>query len=184
MEGAGTSALSFFLYVRDINMNEEFLHQIEQIITRLGYECVHVGIKNDFGKLRLQILIDTLGGINVDDCEQVSKRVNKFLDDSSDIPGLDKGRYYLEVSSPGVERPLYKLTDYERFSGREARIRLSDPIEGRKTFTGLLAGISEGCVNISCEGEVKRIPFGSIKGGNLVYRFENDKHDNRKGRKK
>lgn len=162
-------------------MNEDFLQQVELIITRLGFECVHVGIKNDFGKLRLQILIDTLGGINVDDCELVSKRVNKFLDESPDIPGLDKGRYYLEVSSPGVERPLYKLTDYQRFSGREARIRLSDPIEGRRTFTGILAGIDEDYVNITCEGEVKRIPFGSIKGGNLVYRFNDD---NKKGRKK
>ena len=166
-------------------MDTNFLHTIEEIITRLGYECVHVGIKNDFGKLRLQILIDTLGGINVDDCELVSKRVNKFLDESPDLPELEKGRYYLEVSSPGVERPLYKLGDYERFSGREARLRLSSPIEGRKTFTGKILGIDGEAVKILCEDEERLIPFANIKGANLVYRFEDDKNrTKRKERRK
>ena len=166
-------------------MDTNFLHNIEEIITRLGYECVHVGIKNDFGKLRLQILIDTLGGINVDDCELVSKRVNKFLDESPDLPELEKGRYYLEVSSPGVERPLYKLGDYERFSGREARLRLSSPIEGRKTFTGKILGVESEAVKILCEDEERLIPFANIKGANLVYRFEDDKqHKKRKERRK
>ena len=153
-------------------MNDNFLLRIEQIITGLGYECVHVGIKNDFGKIRLQILIDTIGGINVDDCELVSKRVNKFLDEAADQPGLDKGRYYLEVSSPGLERPLYKLGDYERFSGREARLRLSTPTEGRKTFTGVLSGVMDGKVNINCEDGLHSIPFTDIKSANLVFRFE------------
>ena len=164
-------------------MDDNFLHTIEQIVTGLGYECVHVGIRNDAGKLRLQILIDTLGGINVDDCERVSKRINKFLDESPDIPETGKGRYYLEVSSPGVERPLYKLNDYERFSGREARLRLSEPVEGRKTFTGIIAGINEGYVELKCDDENYSIPFTNIKGANLVFRFDNDKQ-NKKGRKK
>ena len=164
-------------------MDDNFLHAIENIVTGLGYECVHTGIRNEAGKLRLQILIDTLGGINVDDCERVSKRVNKFLDENPDIPETGKGRYYLEVSSPGVERPLYKFSDYERFSGKEARLRLSDPIEGRKTFTGIIIGINEGYVELQCEDENYSIPFTNIKGANLVFRFDNDKHD-KKGRKK
>ena len=156
-------------------MDDNFLLHIEQIITGLGYECVHVGIRNDYGKIRFQILIDTLGGINVDDCEIVSKRVNKFLDEAADQPGLDKGRYYLEVSSPGVERPLYKLGDYERFAGREARLRLGSPIEGRKTFTGTLLGVNGDNVNIDCEDGKYTIPFTDIKGANLVFRFEDGK---------
>ena len=164
-------------------MDDNFLHTIENIVTGLGYECVHIGIRNDTGKLRFQILIDTLGGINVDDCERVSKRVNKFLDESPDIPETGKGRYYLEVSSPGVERLLYKLNDYERFSGREARLRLSEPVEGRKTFTGIIIGINEGCVELKCEDENYSIPFTNIKGANLVFRFDTEKQ-NKKGRKK
>ena len=165
-------------------MDTNFLHTIEQIVTGLGYECVHVGIKNDFGKLRLQILIDTLGGINVDDCEAVSKRVNKFLDESPEVPELEKGRYYLEVSSPGVERPLYKLGDYERFSGREARLRLSTPIEGRKTFTGTILSVEGGSVKLLCEEEERLIPFANIKGANLVYRFDDNKQTSKRKQKK
>ncbi len=155
-------------------MTDYFTQNIEQIITRLGYECVHVGIKTDFGRMKVQILIDTLGGINVEDCELVSGHVNKFLDENSDMPELDKGRYYLEVSSPGIERPLYKLTDYERFTGKEARLRLSELLEGRKTFTGIIKGAEDDEVILSCEDKDIHIPFEIIKGGNLVYRFENE----------
>ena len=165
-------------------MDDNFLHSIEHIVTGLGFECVNVSIKSDFGKLRLQVLIDTLGGINVDDCETVSKRVNKFLDESPDIPELEKGRYYLEVSSPGVERPLYKLEDYVRFSGREARLRLSKPMEGRKTFTGEILGTDGGTVKLMCDEEEKHIPFEDIRSANLVYRFEDDSKHARKRRKK
>ena len=161
-------------------MNDNFLHNIESIISGLGYECVHVSIKNDYGKIRLQILIDTLGGINLDDCELVSKRVNKFLDETLDQPGLNKGRYYLEVSSPGIERPLYKLGDYESFSGQEARLRLNTPLEGRKTFTGILAGVRADNVIINCEDGQYSIPFTDIKGANLVYRLEDIKLTKRK----
>lgn len=161
-------------------MDNIFLRQIEEIITGLGYECVNVSIKSDFGKLRLQILIDTIGGINVDDCELVSKRINKFLDECPDIPELDKGRYYLEVSSPGIERPLYKLSDYERFSGKEARLRLSQPIEGRKTFTGIILGINDSCVNLCCEDKNYSVNFANIKSANLVYRFDDSKSKKRR----
>lgn len=162
-------------------MNNNFLLKIEDIVTGLGFECVHVGIKSDCGKLRLQILIDTLGGINVDDCELVSRRINKFLDNEADMPELDKGRYYLEVSSPGIERPLYKLEDYTRFTGREARIRLLKPLDGRKSFTGEILGVESGNVKLSCGNDEILIPFADIKGANLTFRF-NDEHS--KGRKK
>ncbi len=155
-------------------MTEKFLKEIEEIVSRSGYECVHVGIRSDFGRMKVQILIDSLGGINVDDCEAVSKRVNKFLDENAEMPELDKGRYYLEVSSPGVERPLYTLNDYTRFQGREARVRLNGLLEGRKTFTGIINSVSENYLNLLCGTEEKQIPFEIIKGGNLVYRFENE----------
>ena len=167
-------------------MTDYFIHNIEQIITRLGYECVHVGIKTDFGRMKVQILIDTLGGINVEDCELVSGHVNKFLDDNSDMPELDKGRYYLEVSSPGLERPLYKLTDYVRFTGKEVRIRLSELLEGQKTFTGIIQGVENDSVILRCENEDedRTIPFEIIKGGNLVYRFENENESHKEHKRK
>ena len=164
-------------------MREDFLRRIEDIVTGLGYECVHVSLRTDFGRVKLQVLIDTLGGINAGDCETVSGHVSDFLDSSEEIPELEKGRYYLEVSSPGIERPLYKFDDYKRFQGREARLRLSAPIEGRKTFTGKIQSAENDSVKILCEDGEKDIPFSSIKGGNLVYRFGNEESKRRKGKK-
>lgn len=153
-------------------MDKKFLHSIENIVTSLGYECVNISLRSEFGRgLKLQILIDTIGGINAGDCELVSGHVSKYLDTSPEIPELQKGRYYLEVSSPGIERPLYRLEDYTRFQGKEARLRLSSPIEGRKTFTGIIQKTLDDNVAILCEDGEKLIPFSSIKGGNLVYRF-------------
>ncbi|MBQ7196461.1 MAG: ribosome maturation factor RimP [Synergistaceae bacterium] len=171
-------------------MTEEFLKKIESIVTRSGYECVHVGIRTDFGRMKIQILIDTLGGINVDDCENVSRKINKFLDENSQLPELDKGRYYLEVSSPGVERPLYTLDDYIRFQGREARIRLNGLIDGRKNFTGVISSVNDDNVILICDEIEKHIPFEIIKGGNLIYRFnqenenENDSTEKSRSRRR
>ncbi|MBR1486592.1 MAG: ribosome maturation factor RimP [Synergistaceae bacterium] len=171
-------------------MTDEFLQQIEAIVTNLGYECVHIGIKKDFGRTRVQILIDTLGGINIDDCETVSRRVNKFLDENQDATELE--RYYLEVSSPGVERPLYKLEDYVRFQGREARIRINGQLDGgggRKTFTGFIKSVENKNICLICKNGTeeieKSIPFDLIKGANLVFRFgnENEKDEKQKQRR-
>lgn len=160
-----------------------FLHEIESIITGLGYECVHVEVKSEFGRMKLQILLDTLGGINTGDCELVASHVSKYLDGSTDTAtALDRGHYYLEVSSPGIERPLYKPADYSRFQGREARVRLSSPLEGRKTFTGIIQSADDTNLTLSVEGEDKIIPFEAVKGGNLVFRFD-DKSNNSQHKK-
>ena len=158
-------------------MIEEILKQIELITEQAGYECVHAGIKNDFGRTRIQVLIDLPGGIDVNDCENVSRRVNDFLDkipEDDETPGLN-GKYYLEVSSPGIERPLYKPDDYSRFQGREARIRLSGLFHGRKTFTGIIKSFEDMNVNLICNDSEVKIPFDLIKGGNLVYKFDDGK---------
>ena len=169
-------------------MIEEILKQIELITEQAGYECVHAGIKNDFGRTKIQILIDNppeLGGINVNDCENVSRRVNNFLDKilSDETPELN-GKYYLEVSSPGIERPLFRLDDYARFKGREAKIRLNGLFQGRKTFTGIIKSASDGKVNLICQDAEANIPFDLIKGGNLVYKFDEDKKTKRGNKKK
>ena len=143
---------------------------VAELVERLGYECVNVGVKTDSARIRLQILIDSLGGINVRDCETVSKSVNRFLDEE-DFPELS-GHYYLEVSSPGVERPLFTPEQYARFKGREARLRLAEPLEGRKTLTGVIEEVDGECVGLFVEAEERSIsvPFRKIKSGSLVFR--------------
>lgn len=148
---------------------------VAEAVEALGYECVHVGLKTDSARPRLQVLIDSIGGIGLDDCETVSKSLNRMLDEGDfSGPGAG-GSYYLEVSSPGVERPLFTLAHYGRFIGREARLRLEEPVAGRRTLTGRILAVEDEVVVLVIAGdtgeeEEVRVPFGAIKGGNLVFR--------------
>ena len=100
----------------------------------------------------------------------VSRAVNRFLDEN-DIPELE-GRYYLEVSSPGVERPLFTPEHYARFRGREARIRLAEPMGGRKGLTGEILSADEDSVVLFAADEEREVavPFGNIRNGSLIFR--------------
>ena len=149
---------------------ESLERPIRELVERLGYECVHVGVGTDSAQRRVRVLIDSLGGIAVSDCETVSRAVNRFLDEN-DIPELE-GRYYLEVSSPGVERPLFTPEHYARFRGREARIRLTEPMGGRKGLTGEILSADEDSVLLFVPDEEREIavPFGNIRSGSLVFR--------------
>ena len=150
---------------------EILFRAVTEAVERLGYECVHVSVKTDSARPRLQVLIDTLGGINVADCETVSKALNRILDEKDLWPDQGGG-YYLEVSSPGLERPLFTLPQYARFCGKEARLRLNAPIDGRKSFTGEIVKAEGGCVTLYVEDEEREvsIPIGEIKNGSLVFR--------------
>lgn len=158
---------------RTENRLEALDRSIRERVERLGYECVHISIGTDSAQRRVRVLIDSLGGITVADCETVSRAVNRFLDelDENDMPEL-AGRYYLEVSSPGVERPLFTPEHYGRFRGREARLRLNEPVEGRKSLTGEIVSADAAAVVLFVPDEEREIavPFGNIKSGSLVFR--------------
>jgi ribosome maturation factor RimP len=91
-----------------------------------------------------------------------------------DVEDVIAHQYILEVSSPGIERPLFKQSDYSRFAGREIRLTTNGKIEGRKNFVGFLRGINEGVVELESEGAVYRIPFDRVRKAHLVYRFEQE----------
>jgi len=108
-------------------------------------------------------------GITLDHCTQVSRSVSAALDaDESLIPGA----FRLEVSSPGVERPLVKPLDYERYAGREAQLSTKRPIDGRKKFSGILGGFKADQVLLrNAEGEELALPYEEIAKAHLVFRF-------------
>lgn len=109
----------------------ELRPELEQIAEAAGCELVHVEIKG--GVLRL--ILDKPEGVSLGDCEHVSRQVSAFLD----VADFGKSRYVLEVSSPGLDRPLYRPRDYERFLGRLARVTVEDPETGKKrTVVGRL----------------------------------------------
>ncbi|HEY4186134.1 MAG TPA: ribosome maturation factor RimP [Polyangia bacterium] len=107
---------------------------------------------------------DAMQTVSHSDCERVSRDVSAALDVADMIPHT----YELEVSSPGLDRPLRRLVDFARFSGREARIRMTVGVEGRRNFSGQLAGTEPGLVKIECDGRTYHLPIEDIAKANLV----------------
>ncbi|MDR1733132.1 MAG: ribosome maturation factor RimP [Synergistaceae bacterium] len=147
---------------------EAMIREIGRTVEELGYECVHAALTTESGRPVVRVFIDSLGGIGIRDCEVVSKALNRYLDEA-DSPELT-GRYYLEVSSPGLERPLFTPADYLRFNGREARIKTLELIDGRKVHTGIIKESDEASVTLVTEEGQRVIPFGLVARATLVFR--------------
>lgn len=136
---------------------------LEPAVTALGFELVGVEyIQARNGVLR--IYIDSPGGIGVDDCQAVSYQVSGILDVEDPI----RGQYALEVSSPGLDRPLFQGRDFERFSGREVEVRLLAPVNGQRKFRGVLDGLRDGQVVIRMKDEELVVTLDEIDQARLV----------------
>ena len=144
-------------------MRETLLKLLEPALEALGYELVEL----EFPPHLLRIYIDREGGVTVDDCEIVSRQVSAVLDVEDPIPGA----YTLEVSSPGLDRPLRKQADFIRFAGERAKVELALPKDGRRRFTGTLKGCEAGEVLIEVDGEDHRLPLADIDKARLVPEF-------------
>src|SRR5512147_1650045 len=112
----------------------------EQVAASMGMEVVLLEIKGDGNRSIVRAYIDQPGGVTLDDCERFSKRFSVSLDVEDWIPFS----YILEVSSPGVNRPLVKESDFRRFAGKEAKVRTRLPIGGQRNFKGKIAGVTGG----------------------------------------
>jgi ribosome maturation factor RimP len=141
---------------------------VRQEVELLGYELVGVELAGQ-GKtgLLLRIYIDHPEGIVLDDCVQVSHQVSGVLDVENPI----KERYQLEVSSPGMDRPLFEIAHYERFKGSRVRIKTQEKIEGRHRFTGKLGGVEENQILIDDDGTLYRIPVSLIDSARVIPEF-------------
>jgi len=130
-----------------------------------GLELVHMETVTEFGHSILRLYIDKEGGVSLGDCTGVSRQLGDLLDVSLEI----RGEYRLEVSSPGLDRPISKPLDYERFKGRKAVITTHSPIEGRNRFKGILLGLAPGemaCMDV--DGTTHEIALENIKRARLV----------------
>lgn len=110
--------------------------------------------------------------VGLDDCERVSRDVSAALDVADLVPHA----YQLEVSSPGLDRPLRRERDFARFVGESARIRLIDGVEGRRNFLGTLRAAKDGRVEIACDGRSYEIPIDDIQKANLVPDWDREFH--------
>lgn len=141
---------------------------VEPIIEELGLELVDVFYGNENGRWILRLFIDGPDGVDLDDCQRVSEAVDLPLDEADPIPGS----YYLEVSSPGLDRPLVKPAHFERFAGYKVRIRTKEPIDGRRNWQGVLEGYEADHVLLTLDdGNKVSLPFAAIGRARLVPEF-------------
>lgn len=138
---------------------------VEPILSQLGYELVDLRFLTEYGRSILRLFIEKEGGVTIGDCEVVSREIDTPLE----IEGLLPGPYVLEVSTPGVDRPLVKESDFSRFAGRKAHIRLREPMDGRKNFKGRIQGVEGKEVLIEVDQQSYRIPLEAISRANLVF---------------
>lgn len=147
---------------------------LEPILGREGFELVEVEWQREGRQWVLRLYVDRPGGVTIDHCQEVSRTVEPVLD----VEDLIQTPYNLEVSSPGLDRPLRKPADFDRFAGQRAHVKTYGPLETaagpRKNWSGILRGYREGVVEIEVDGELHRIPHDRIARANLEHDFEAD----------
>ncbi len=149
---------------------EKLIALCEPIVTEMGYELVRLRLSGA-KQLTLQLMAERPDGtMTAENCADLSRALSEMLDVVDPI----SGDYVLEVSSPGIDRPLTRLKDFERWEGFDAKLQLKQMIEGRKRFKGVLAGTEDENVCIDLEGEedTALIPFSLIDEAKLVLTDE------------
>ena len=138
---------------------------IAKAVTALGYELVGVELiaRPKSGHL-LRLYVDQEGGVGLSDCEKVSHQVSGALDVEDPI----RGEYTLEVSSPGLDRPLFELAHFARFVGSVARVKTHAPIDGRSNYKGTIVAVESDDVILQVEDKTVRLPFANVASARLV----------------
>ncbi len=156
---------------------EQVRRLLEPVLARDGYELVEVEWVRGGGRWTLRLYVDKAGGFGIDDCQAVSHLADPILD----VADVIEPAYDLEVSSPGLERPLRKPADFDRFAGQRAHVKSYGPLTGtapgspaRKHWTGVLKGFKDGAVELDVDGVLHRVPHDQIAKANLEYDFEAD----------
>ncbi len=157
---------------------ETITKAVEPALTDMGYELVRVAI-NGAEMKTVQIMAERVDrqDMTVDDCEKISHTASALLD----VADPFNGRWVLEVSSPGIDRPLVKLADYERFRGEEAKVELVTDIDGRKRFKGILKDVQGSTITMDFEGSDISFDFADVAKAKLT--FKDETLDNKKGKK-
>jgi len=141
---------------------------IEPVVTGLGYELVGTEFLSQGRHSVLRIYIDQADGITVDDCETVSRQISAVLDVEDPI----QGNYTLEVSSPGLDRPLFTVEHFIRFLGSRVSIRLRTPLESRRKISGVIKSVENDVITLAGEEKDFNVPFDVIDKANLVPDFQ------------
>ena len=143
---------------------DELSTLLEPTVERLGYELSDLEVKLGGRSGVVRVFIDHPDGIGLDDCQKVSQAVSALLDVEDPIPG----NYDLEVSSPGWNRKLTKVSHFERFAGETVNVQMRFPIEGRKRFKGKLTSSDDENIVVEVDGQAHSLPIATIDTARLV----------------
>ena len=140
----------------------------EPVVNGMGYELIEIEYQPNpkYGVLRL--FIDKESGIQVEDCSAVSRQISAVIDVEDPV----SGKFNLEISSPGMDRPLRRAEDFQQFAGEVVKIKTSMAFEGQRNFKGILKGLEEDLVIVECDDKEVRLPITAIDKARLVPDFD------------
>lgn len=153
------------------SLQERLEQMLEPVIVSLGCELLLLEYSPSPKNAMLRLYIDAPAGITLEDCERVSKEVAGVMDVEDPI----RSAYRLEVSSPGLDRPLVKPAHFQRFVGQQAKVQLMAPINGRRRFIGAIVSADADIVRIETEQGIAEIPLAEIDRARLVPDYDQEK---------
>lgn len=136
-------------------------------IEALGYELWGIEYIQAGKHSTLRIYIDSDSGVNIEDCAETSRQVSAVMDVEDPI----SHEYTLEVSSPGVDRPLFTAVHYENYLGEEAKVQLTMPVDGSRNMRGIISEVAGQMLTLTVDGQEKIIAIDNIRKGNLIAKF-------------
>jgi ribosome maturation factor RimP len=155
--------------------------EVERLATavagRWGLAVAGVEVLGEGRHTIVRVSVEGEAGVSVDRCADVAEELGRALDLHDPIPH----RYVLEVASPGLDRPLFREADFERFAGRKVEVTLSAPIEGRRRWKGRLLGLEGGQVSVEVDGRVTHLPLAGIARARLAVDMEDLREDFARG---
>ena len=144
---------------------------VEPVVTATGMELVDVTFRREGGGKILRVTIDRDGGVDLEAISQVSKKISRRLD----TEGFDPGPYSLEVTSPGLERPLRRLEDFAKRIGEKVRVKTIEPVDGSRVHVGALISADDAAVVVATEGGERRLPHDEIASARTVFEWGPDR---------
>jgi len=140
---------------------------VTPVLASEGMELIDIEYRREGRGWVLRLFIDKKGGVTLDDCTNVSHQIGDLIE----VKDIIDHPYTLEVSSPGLNRPLKNISDFERFKGKKVKIKARKLIDGRRNFRGTLMGYHQGTVRIAIDSEIYKIPYKEIIKANVIYDF-------------
>jgi ribosome maturation factor RimP len=140
---------------------------VEPVIEEMGFELVDVEFLTDRGRKVLRIYVDAEGGITLDECVEVSREIGTLIDLEDMVPD----QYVLEVSSPGLDRPLKKEKDFAAAVGRRVKVKMKKPVGRRRNFTGILESFENSVIILQVDNRNVSLPLKEVERARVVYEF-------------